>query len=104
MLEVEKISDNVIFLKEGQYKDTLSKISNVEDELIIELDSSASRDELLNAFKNLKLKKLVFNGGIYIAYFSYETSFNEVLKQLGETGIQTTYIRNISISTRRFFV
>ena len=104
LFEVEKISDNVIFLKEGQYKDTLGKISNVEDELIIELDSSASRDELLNAFKNLKLKKLVFNGGIYIAYFSYETTFNEVLKQLGETGIQTTYIRNISISTRRFFV
>jgi ABC-2 type transport system ATP-binding protein len=104
LFEVEKVSDNVIFLKKGQYKDTNTKTSDTSDELIIELDSAATRDELLNVFKDLNLKKLVFNGGIYIAYFHIETTFNEVLKQLGNTGTKTTYIRNISISTRRFFV
>jgi ABC-2 type transport system ATP-binding protein len=104
LFEVEKISDNVIFLKNGQYKDTQSNSSNTEEELIIELDSTATKEELFEVLNPLMLKKLVYNGGTYIAYFEKTTPFNQVLKQLGETKTPVIYIRNISISTRRFFV
>ena len=103
LYEVEKISDNVIFLKNGQYTDnTHSKESS--GQLIVELDCKAERAELQQIFSPLKLEKLTFNGGLYVAYFSDETAFASVLETLGKHNIEVTYTRNITASTRRFFV
>ena len=105
LFEVEKVSDNVIFLKNGQYKDNHSTTENSETkQLIIELDSDTERHVLESAFKPFQLEKLIYNGGIYMAYFNENTSFSSVLKALSEPEITVTYIRNISSSTRRFFV
>lgn len=104
LYEVEKISDKVIFLKNGQYKDN-SELSNSEnDGLILEIDTADSREELLKVFGNLNLEKLNFNGGIYVAHFSSDTAFHEVMSVLGNAKTNIVYIRNISFSTRRFFV
>ncbi|KAA0126950.1 ABC transporter ATP-binding protein [Chryseobacterium sp. SN22] len=104
LYEVEKVSDKVIFLKNGQYKDN-SELSNSEnDGLILEIDTADSREELLKVFENLNLEKLNFNGGIYVAYFSADTAFHEVMSALGNAKTEIIYIRNISSSTRRFFV
>ena len=106
LYEVEKVSDKVIYLKDGEYKDnqeTNTKDSN-EDLLIIEIDCNCERDTLKNAFSSLHLEKLIFNGGIYVAYFSGETPFYSVLETLGKHKLDVTYTRNISKSTRRFFV
>ncbi len=102
LYEVEKVSDNVIYLKDGQYKENIT--SQIDDYLIIEIDCNCDRDILKESFSKLSLKKLIFNGGIYIAYFSKETSFSSVLENLGKQKIDVTYTRNITNSTRRFFV
>lgn len=103
LFEVEKISDKVIFLKNGQYNP--SAVDNdTEKPLIIEIDTSSSREELLSVFENFALTKLTFNGGVYTAYFTVETEFSNVIVALGSATIQLTYIRDISASTRRFFV
>ena len=105
LFEVEKISDNVVFLKNGKYKDKYSGIEkNTSKQLIIELDSDTERPILESALKSLQLEKLVYNGGIYMAYFNPNTEFRSVLNALSEPHITLTYIRNISSSTRRFFV
>lgn len=105
LYEVEKISNKVIYLKDGKYTENISNINKKTTiELIVEIDCDASRDTLMSIFKPLKLNKLVFNGGVYIAYFSTETSFSSVLETLGKNKIEVTYTRNISNSTRRFFV
>ncbi|WP_241491438.1 ATP-binding cassette domain-containing protein [Lacinutrix mariniflava] len=105
LYEVEKVSDKVIYLKDGKYKENISNtIEKTKTELIVELDCNASRETLTKLFNPLQLNKLVFNGGIYIAYFSTETPFASVLETLGKHKIEVTYIRNISDSTRRFFV
>ena len=105
LYEVEKVSDKVIYLKDGKYKENISNtIEKTTTELIVELDCNASRETLTKFFNPLQLNKLVFNGGIYIAYFSTETPFASVLETLGKHKIEVTYIRNISDSTRRFFV
>jgi ABC-2 type transport system ATP-binding protein len=104
LYEVEKVSDKVIFLKNGQYKDNSDLKNSEENHLIIEIDAPGSREELLEVFKNIKLEKLNFNGGVYVAYFSVETEFHDVMAALGNAKTNIVYIRNISSSTRRFFV
>ncbi len=103
LYEVEKVSDKVIFLKNGKYTDN-SKDSDNSNSLIIEIETNSNREVLKAAFNNLQLEKLIFNGGIYIAYFNNNTSFSNVLEALGANNIEITYTRNISKSTRRFFV
>jgi len=104
LYEVEKISDKVIFLKNGQYKDN-SELQNAENShLIIEIDTPESREKLLEVFKDFNLEKLNFNGGVYVAYFSSATEFYDVISALGNARTELVYIRNISSSTRRFFV
>ncbi len=105
LYEVEKVSDKVIFLKNGQYKDN-SEFHGEENtnELILELDTPNKREELLVAFENLGLQKLNFNGGVYVAYFDSATKMSDVLSKIGQSGIDVVYLRNISQSTRRFFV
>ncbi|WKW46510.1 ABC transporter ATP-binding protein [Myroides sp. JBRI-B21084] len=104
LFEVEKISDEVIFLKNGTYHSN-ANIENTEKKpLIIEIDTTANRNELEKVFEPFKPTKLTFNGGIYTAYFNAETNFSNVITALGSAKIQITYIRDISASTRRFFV
>ncbi|WP_312764687.1 ABC transporter ATP-binding protein [Epilithonimonas sp.] len=104
LYEVEKISDKVIFLKNGKYQDNETKSETENANLIVEIDTDNSREDLLQIFQPFALEKLNFNGGIFVAYFSPETKFSAVLSALGNSKIQVTYIRNISSSTRRFFV
>ena len=105
LYEVEKISDKVIYLKEGKYKEK-NDGNNVEAEiqLIIELDCDCDRDRLIKIFEPLNLDKLVFNGGIYIVYFKSNIQYYDILEMLGKNKINVAYTRNISNSTRRFFV
>ena len=98
LYEVEKISDKVIFLNNESQSETENP------NLIVEIDTANSREELLQVFHPFALEKLNFNGGIFVAYFSPETEFSSVLSALGNSKIHVTYIRNISSSTRRFFV
>ncbi|SEH67803.1 ABC-2 type transport system ATP-binding protein [Epilithonimonas hominis] len=104
MYEVEKISHKVIFLKNGKYQDNESQSETENPNLIVEIDTDNSREELLQVFQPFTLEKLNFNGGIFVAYFSPETELSDVLTAIGNSKIQVTYIRNISTSTRRFFV
>lgn len=104
LYEVEKVSDKVIFLKNGQYKDNSVKEVAEESQLIIEIDTNESRDRLLEIFKDFKLEKLNFNGGVYVASFAVNTPFHQVISALGNAEADIVYIRNISSSTRRFFV
>jgi ABC-2 type transport system ATP-binding protein len=104
LYEVEKISDKVIFLKNGQYKDNSELANEENDGLIIEIDTTNSREDLLKTFEFFKLEKLNFNGGVYVAHFSADTEFHSVMSALGYAKMNIVYIRNISSSTRRFFV
>lgn len=104
LYEVEKISDKVIFLKNGKYHDNNQKSEQEVPDLIVEIDTESSREKLMEILQPCNLSKLNFNGGIFVAYFSPETDFSDVLSAFGSSKIQVTYIRNISTSTRRFFV
>lgn len=104
LYEVEKISDHVIYLRNGKPSNELNLEEKEQNLLILEVDTKSSRDELEAVFKQLDLVKLEFNGGMYILYFNENISFNDVLKAIIKHQIKVEYIRNISKSSRRFFV
>ncbi|WP_299123726.1 ATP-binding cassette domain-containing protein [uncultured Winogradskyella sp.] len=104
LYEVEKISDKVIYLKNGKYKDNKAEVKEEKHQLIVEIDCEANRETLLSIFEGLHLEKLIYNGGIYVAYFKADMTFYSVLETLGKHKVDVTYTRNITKSTRRFFV
>lgn len=110
LYEVEKTSDQVIFLKNGVQKNLHNEISlNKNDEvcekqLVIEFESSLSQDALEQIFKNHNLVSLQFNGGTFIGTFSGKISIYDFMKIIVDNKVHLQYFRNITNSTRRFFV
>lgn len=111
LYEVEKVSDKVLFLKNGkpmwQHNSAAAEELVNEEKpsgLIVEFDTEATRDTLQVAFSKLPLEKINFNGGTYVVSFDAPATMPQVLSALGNAGVNVIYIRNISKSTRRFFV
>lgn len=104
LYEVEKISDKVIYLKNGAYTDNNAVGTSQNQQLIVEIDSDNNRETVKIALHDLNPEKIVFNGGVYLVYFQGHVQFHEVVAALGTAQVKMTYIRDISVSTRRFFV
>lgn len=107
LYEVEKTSDNVIFLKKGSPKNIEQDTDVIYKEVskfIIEFESSWKQDDLYNILKQLELEKIQINGGTYVASFPANISQDQFLKLVLDQQIPITYFRNISNSTRRFFL
>ena len=106
LYEVEKNSDQVVFLKQGEQKNLpQEKNSNTESqELIIEFESDWTQEDFHAMFEKISLKKLQYSGDAYIAYFSGNTSMNDFLKIIISENISIKHLRNISNSTRRYFI
>jgi ABC-2 type transport system ATP-binding protein len=109
LYEVEKTSDQVIFLKQGKQKNLHEKIVSdgeplVANNLVIEFESEWSQSQLGEVFSKLQMISLQFNGGTYIINFPEEVTVYDFMKLVMEQKIPLQYFRNISKSTRRFFV
>lgn len=107
LYEVEKASDRVIFLKNGtpQNLDQDTDITYAETpKLIIEFESDWKQERLYAAFSAIGIERLQINGGTYVASFPVSVTQNEFLRLILEQQLPLTYFRNISNSTRRFFL
>ena len=111
--EVEKVSDNIIFIKNGkpQYQDHREPANTPEavteensPTLILEIEVKCNREDLQAAFVGLPLEKIQFNGGVYMIHFSGNIEVSTVLSAMAAKGIQPNYFRDISQSSRRFFI
>lgn len=106
LYEVEKNSDQVIFLKKGSLENITTK-ENVKEQkvkTIIEFDSTFDLEQLKRVFVSLGLEDIQIKGGSYITTFSNEIETNDFLRKVIEQEIPITYFRNISYSSRRFFI
>lgn len=104
--EVEKVSDKIIFLKKGvpQYQQQATQQEETSAPLIFELETEASRETIQEAFAALALEKIQFNGGVYVLHFGSHTAAPSVLHALAQAQVPVVYLRNISHSSRRFFI
>lgn len=107
LYEVEKTSDQVVFLKQGVQKNLRNEDSlNNPDvsALTIELESELSQAELYDRLCNIAPLTLQFNGGTFIATFNEEITAKDFLAGVVQYNIPLAYFRDITHSTRRFFV
>ncbi len=104
LFEVEKISDKILFLKNGA-PTHLSNANEEEEQLtVLELDILDSRDELNAALERLVGHEIKFNGGTYLVSIPVKNGMNQILQALVNHNIQIRYVRDISQSTRRLFI
>jgi ABC-2 type transport system ATP-binding protein len=105
LFEVEKVSDKIVFLKNGQ--PTNLSIKNGEEKskkTIIEIDINQTKENLLKCLSHLQIEHISFNGGHYIITINEPNKFNEVLMALVSQNFDIKYVRDISQSSRRLFV
>jgi ABC-2 type transport system ATP-binding protein len=106
LYEVEKTSNNVLFLKEGKQK-TLHSEENKENEaktFIVEFETNVNQETLLKKFKSLNVINIQNNGGTYIGVFPESCTINDFLNIVLQSDIPLLYFRDITNSSRRFFL
>ncbi|GHT31505.1 hypothetical protein FACS189434_01380 [Bacteroidia bacterium] len=103
LYEVEKTSDKVIFLKKGQQKNHRAEEEQTS-KLIIEFECNAPQEQLQSALSVIGLEKLQLSGGTFIAIFPDMVTQDDFLRIFLENRLTLVYFRNISNSTRRFFL
>ena len=106
LYEVEKVSDEVIFLQNGKPSsfNSLKAIDNVvaKQILVVELDIANSKEMLQAALQTLQVEQLKLIGSNYYIEIN-NTEVSTLLQLLLDNNITIKYFRNISLSTRRFF-
>lgn len=98
--EVEKIADTVLFIKNGSCLFRTDD-SVKQDSCVVEVETTISRDELLQAFAATEVS-VSFNGGFYTIE-STSLTVPELLSRLVNNNIPVSYFRDITHSTKRFF-
>ena len=103
--EIEAVSDNILFLKEGQsfYYGKTADIGSTRTFNIFELDSPVDLKMLRNLLKELPILDLYYDGIHYIIKTSLSVDQKDVLTPLTAAGVEITYFRDIIRSTRHFF-
>lgn len=104
LFEVEKISDKVLFLRNGVPTHLATANSEQENLTVLELDIAEDRDTLNRALAQIHVQEIRFNGGLYQLTIADADGFNHVLLALIQHNIRIRYVRDISQSTRRLFV
>lgn len=105
---VESASDQVVFLKEGSPRmlhETEQQDSEAREEsYIVEFECRLSQFELSEVLNRIGLRKLQLNGGTYVAQFSADVTQKEFFDVFISNDIALEYYRDISNSTRKFFL
>lgn len=100
--EVEKVADTVLMIRNGAcIHKTGEKQDAVPSTYVMELETTASREQLLGAI-DADGVQLHFNGGFYTITTTTLTA-QEIITRLVQQQIPVNYFRDITHSTKRFF-
>lgn len=113
LYEVEKNSDDVLFLKNGKQKNLLQTTeagSTLTEQVaefepyILEFETPWEMGMVRKMLDGLNYINLQLNGGTYIATLPHGSSHEQFLAHTLREKMPITYFRDISKSTRRFFL
>jgi len=106
LYEVENITDNIIFIKEGSviYNGNLENFGKNQEENAFELGCNLSKNQLMDLLEEISYTQIEMVGyNQYIINTSKNVSSNEIIKLFIDNKITLKYFRDISKSTRRLF-
>lgn len=103
LYEVEKTSNQVVFLKQGKQRNLKSEDA-IEQHFIVEFESDEPLLSIKQKLEFLGIENIEQNGGTLIATFPLTVDINQFMKALIDQQITIKYLRDITHSTRRFFI
>ena len=106
LYEVENITDNIIFVKEGSviYNGKLEDFGKEIEENAFELSCNLSKNELMDLLDKISYTQIEMVGhNQYIINTSRNIGSNDLIKLFINHNIILKYFRDISKSTRRLF-
>jgi len=104
LFEVEKVADKVLFLRNGVPEFLFDKNQETPNEItIVEIEVKASLADFQRIFERENVK-IGYNGGVFTLRVEEPKAFKKLLKKLADSNLEPIYIRDISHSTRRFFI
>ena len=103
LYEVEKTSNQVVFLKQGKQRNLKSEDA-IEQHFIVKFESDEPLLSIKQKLEFLGIENIEQNGGTLIATFPLTVDINQFMKALIDQQITIKYLRDITHSTRRFFI
>lgn len=103
--EVEAIADSILFLDNGRvvFCGSLGELYREREESTFEISSPSPKRYLFETLGPLGITDIEHAGLIYIVNLARDVTGGEVLGCLYRAGIDVTYFRNISGSSRKLF-
>ncbi len=103
LYEVEKVSDEVVFLQNGK-PSSFNNLKNTEGDnvLVVEIEIDNSKESLLSALQSVQIQEIKLIGSNFYIEIK-NTDSPTFLQLLLQNKITLKYYRDISLSTRRFF-
>jgi ABC-2 type transport system ATP-binding protein len=98
--EVEKIADTVLFIKKGKCLFRTGDDNAKETSNVLEVETTATRENIIQILGDEV--QVQFNGGFYTITSATQNS-NEIISKLISSGVNISYFRDITHSTKRFF-
>ena len=104
--ELESVTDNIIFLKQGEvvYNGRIKDFGKERDENSFEIECTLSLKELEIHLKGLDYNSIDHTGLRFVIHTPLAVSQQEFLQHLIVQGVEVNYFRNISQSTKKLFV
>lgn len=103
--EVERIADNIIFMKNGQalYNGKMQDFGKDRANNLFELNTTAEKAQVAHALSKLEGVRVEDRGGHQLIHSPTHCSGNEILRELVKANVPIGYFRDISTSTLKLF-
>jgi len=103
--EIEAIADNIIFLKNGRvaYSGASTAFDQDRAQNVFEIKGEMDRQRLLQALSALSVHQVDDTSLVWRVITAREVSASQLLAAIAHAGIELSYFRDISTSTRKLF-
>ncbi len=104
--EIEHVSDNIIFMKNGEvmYNGKTNELGKEREENTFEFACELTLDEVERSLGGLEYRNLEHTGLAYVIHTSLHVTQKNVMQQLISADVEVSYFRDISKSTKKMFV
>lgn len=103
--EIEAVADNIIFLKNGKpmFSGAVASFDVDRASNVFEINGEFDRSALVNAMGGERILHLDDTGLLFRLTTPRECTAKHVVKAMGDAGLEVSYFRDISTSTRKLF-